>query len=699
MPTPDTFPATVSYDGLVLQGETSALPTCKLTSTPAYDESGRPLPWVRHTLVVSAVVKATDEASAATMMSDLRHKLSAPNKTLVLERWGLGPLPAAGEQVWDVAPTSLELEPLGGGRAWRLIWTCDFATGVVRPYPTASTLLPAPANASVKYNGVVLSSGPSATFAYALHGVAGYDPSGRTVEAIRYELTLSTVLQGNTESEAEAQAQAWRKQLMRPGGKLELLGLGLGDLVVDATGNRPDVAWGVKPLELELTPIASMLAWQAVWKCAFTIVEPTSGSSPIDPTPGANGPLWLSLSFTSAFEIDDGGFTRRRIRGAIKLPQVRLASDPTAAIVGVAAIRHRLNVPVPLGFRRTSSQWNESADRSELAFEIVDDELRDGPLPAGIAAADLQYEVAHQPQGVALATARLSGWMETAADQSPALALDRLLAIAQDRLTKLQTAGTAAIPKSFSVTRQVFGRRVALAAEFHVARSIANLLATSGMWSAVPQADETQWRTSMESLWRSGGGAHLKSLDADSAVIDILDRPVNQATIGHALGPTNNWKAPPDGTPTLPSLTPTVTAPQSWLEYHVHLRLLREENVSLHRLSKPVAIQPQADGFGPPFTVGPGASVVRELHGPPFEQVVLHGEAIRAGFRPIAPRLVSIAGLPVFERRRDEDLQPISSWGSIPIYRLRWTIVYDFAGYVAAFSPPSSDPLQPLDTL
>lgn len=459
----------------------------------------------------------------------------------------------------------------------------------------------------------------------------------------------------------------------------------------------PDLAWGAKPLQVDFTPIGGALAWQVRWKCEFRISERSefgeqgpSAEQGAEPNKFAD-PLhapWLALNFSSTWTMDEVGFTDRKIAGYVQIAQIRGPDGDPNLDRTADRVRDHLAFIVPFGFRRKSSQFTESADRARLDFEIHDEELRSGPFPEGIANASLDYAIATGGSADGSARAALQGWVEVVAGKPISIGLDRLIAIAADKLAQLRSEGVAAFPSRLKVSRDLFGRRVHLDLEIQIATCLSSAISTAGLWSPIPGTDETIWRASMSQAWSTRGVAGLASSLADGAIVDVVDRPTTEFQIEGTREPLQPIAESAPGL----SVLFAAPAPQtSWMDYALSIEIARRENLSLHRLSQEVLYGPDEGGIGLPFSA-PAPAFVRETHGEPVQQVTLAGHATRIGFTPSPPILRSISNREVCERERKETLRTIGSFCGLPAIRLDWNIVYDVAGYLAQRQPPPLTP-------
>ena len=123
MPVKDQSYGTLSYNGFTF----SHVWRKDIDSSFVYDDSGRAVKWVAHTLTLSGLVYADDEATEATSMDSMRTKLSAPGKKFTMTGHGYGDLTIGGnantkDANFGPLPKVISYAPLGGGICWEVVW-------------------------------------------------------------------------------------------------------------------------------------------------------------------------------------------------------------------------------------------------------------------------------------------------------------------------------------------------------------------------------------------------------------------------------------------------------------------------------------------------------------------------------------------------------------------------------------------------
>ena len=547
---------------------------------------------------------------------------------------------------------------------------------------TATALKDTSTSAVVQYNGFSFGDANSTPPTYRLHGEPVYDDATRVVTHVRYILELSTLIYADQESDTATWVQQARERLSRPGRRLELRELGLGDTTVDSSGSHPDVLWGARPQTVAFTPIGGTLVWQLDWKCEFNVSEPGS----------AGQSNWLAFNLAMEYSVDEQGFTTRTARGYVQIPQRRTSGGGSSGGRSLNDVRRRVRIRVPALFRRLRSTWRESTDRTRLDFEVVDEQLRTGPFPPGIVDGKVDYQLENAGGDFSWTKAVVEGWLESAPDTPRSTALLQLLAIAGDRAARLAASSgrQTVIPTRIRIRQELFGRRAHLYCEYRTAACVTTLLSAAGIWSPVPGADYRRWRTSVERLWSNHGQVNVGSRAGDDLIIDLVDNPIRQADVGRSsggapasaseIGKLPTWSFAPPG--------------NAWLEYNVRLRAHRQENISRHVLSRDVksSTNKSSAGLGSPFqSSGSGPGILHEIHGEPDQQITLEGEAVRLGVRPTAPVLTSVGGRRLLERERTEEIEQHGTYCGAPALRLRWSVTYDVCGYVGSITPPNND--------
>ena len=171
---------------------------------------------------------------------------------------------------------------------------------------------------SIIYNGITI--GPFRNF--ELHATPIYDEAGRTTIATEYRLRVHAFVVGSTTGSPSANVaassvtmNALRTKLLMAGQSLQLINLGIGDIVINASSGNTfsDIAYGPKPQSLSITNVGGCTAFEIVWEISFQIKECSA-------TP--TGQL-VAFNYSATYQIDEAGLTTRSIEGYMQVPMSR----------------------------------------------------------------------------------------------------------------------------------------------------------------------------------------------------------------------------------------------------------------------------------------------------------------------------------------------------------------------------------------
>ena len=535
---------------------------------------------------------------------------------------------------------------------------------------------------TLQYNG--FSFGPTSTTppSIQISGKPVFDDAERAVKYMKYRIDVLAYIVADDQTAMAAKMIEVREKLSRPGRRLIIESLGFGDTDTSDAGTQADVISGAKPVVIQLEPVGSTNTWQLRWQCDFHIAEGAA----------ALADNWLAMNYRSIYRINNFGLTQRITKGHLQVIAIRDSAGDAAISITADQARDQIVIDVPSGFARVSSQWTESEDKSRLDFEITDEELGHDPYPPGIIEADVQYQIEQKQFKTQLLHVRFHGTMEAAADQPTNWAAYRLLLVLLDRLQYLDamTGSTVFVPQRFSFTHHLFTKKTELHAELQSTGCLYDVLSNTGMWAAIADSDYVLWKPSVDALWDNRGLAGLSSRLADGVVVDLVDNPTNSATIA-ADGSSPSFSPTPA---VFPSLLPTVTSSNNWLDYQAKLTVRRREQVHLHYPAQAVTYSstpPESDpGVGQPYSVT--HTPEREVHGEPVQQIVFEGTAERLQYAPTVPILISVGGQALYESERTETREQIAVLCGIPAFQVKWKIAYDVLGYVDAHIAPQ-DPI------
>ena len=523
-----------------------------------------------------------------------------------------------------------------------------------------------------------------------------YDEAGRHVVKQRLTLAINWFAYSTTEDGAAAVIEDMRDRLSVAGQTLQLTDLGFGDLVINqAAGSSPsgthvDVSWGPKPGPLKAVSIGG-LAWECSWHITTEIQECANTYSL----------SFLALNYSVAWSVDHRGLQRRTIAGYYEINQTR---DGTSRAVARSADEawNGIRVTVPENFRRASTERQLSPDRNRMDFAITDEELEGYAPPDGMIEATIEDSFSNIPPGFARWRASLNCSFECAPDRKPAAAAVAFMTVATQKAASLQKAAgkkRVVLPTSLRMSRDRLGRRSTFGMEWTVVACLNDLIAQSGLWETVPGTSWAKWSASMSKAWENRGFAGLRFDPKEDTLVDLC-AGISTATIGGGLA----YK-PLAGVGSGMLSVGDVDEEHSWLAYENRLEPYREQTLVAH---KPVqAFTPVAPPQGVVGTaiatatdvtltsasMGTSPDVI-QYRGNPTDYVLMRGKAMRLKYQPAVPALLTVEGVPVVEvRSKIDGPKTLTCFFDVPVYVVRWAILYRVDGYLSAVKPPANPAL------
>lgn len=229
---------------------------------------------------------------------------------------------------------------------------------------------------AITYNGYKFNDRST----YKMREVYSYDDSERTVKAIRFTLTVNTIICGEspvTYGQAPDQSIEYpakdivhnaRQLLSKPGGLLDIKHDGLGPHWEVNGYSVRDISWGPKPRFMRWDPIGHTNAVEVEWECDFEIAV-CDGTRP----PALNG--IAQFNYSVSFSIDSKGYTTRRITGIVEIAMTRATQMSTWLPQSVDQWKEQIVFGKPTNFER-ATEWNINADKRIATFIIVDSEIQ-----------------------------------------------------------------------------------------------------------------------------------------------------------------------------------------------------------------------------------------------------------------------------------------------------------------------------------
>lgn len=617
---------------------------------------------------------------------------------------------------------------------------------------------------AVIYNGVTLNP----TVSYTLSATTVMDDAARSYSHTEYTLQGKFVILGDvsassyTSAKCSTRMQEIRDKLSQPGKTLELSSIGFGDLVVNApaagrtlatAAYADDVNWGPKPQVMDFAPFGGATAWEVIWTCRFSIIEPRV----------SNEHALLALNYKLDFQSDHRGLTTINIDGHYQIPLSianytvnPLESGIVKGPITADQFRDRILVTLPTDFRlkgiRTS--FNEAKNRVDFSYQLQ--EAEGEAFPPGIVDADIDESWENEgPQNFSGWTGAISGWMEVAKGYPTTTAARQFLNIFTSRLNfirsqalQMQNGGKSTpmvIPVRFSFGHKRFTRKYNFAAEYAVIGCLPDFLKSSGIWEPLGLTHEN-WVTSMKDVHNQRGVSKVKP------GLDIVINTGNQARKSNV--PINfTTTRPQDGSPvsTLTFDCSGITEENSYLAYENHVRVVKEASLEVHKYAQApgtpttgaaiaaalgfaapslgtttsqngaqlkeaagsvfgalggigfsidaVSVKPTSTTIASSATAANSPALAKadelEYTGTSTDYIVMHGRAMRIKFPPQAPKITEVAGQQAaLKEEQVEAPQVIAMIGDCPVYVIRWAKVYYFAGGLPSTEVKPAKPAQ-----
>lgn len=320
---------------------------------------------------------------------------------------------------------------------------------------------------TITYNGFAF-SGPRVRWTIRSKPVLSED--GRTTLANQYTLSVRYLLTDDSSGLAayssnlatsitngRNQLQKARTRLSKNGQRLIISGMGFDlDLNRGTTTTHTavfDTRWGPN-CELDITPVGDGVVWEINWTCVFTVPECVNASGTGDPafgsgsyidSPLAQGNL-ESLVFNVGYNINYAGLTNRIISGKLTAAIHRNSTtgDGTSEVNKIPHTADELweliAPTIPPNFRRIEQNRQLSADKRELSFTVVDQELPStNDLPDGVLDMHLDHTVSVGQEGIisrvnAPIICSFNGYIEVYKGYPLGTAFDKVVLIMQQRI-------------------------------------------------------------------------------------------------------------------------------------------------------------------------------------------------------------------------------------------------------------------------
>jgi hypothetical protein len=286
----------------------------------------------------------------------------------------------------------------------------------------------------------------------SLHVAAAtvYAEDKMTKEETSYTFSVSGYLTGTTETDFNNQLTAMKCQLNTPRKAFQVRwspdGISWENLY-DYDPVNEDVAWGPQPGELTLEKFSGGKAALYRWTCSVRVAECYNNSC----APYNRPTNVLSIVRRYRHSVDENGLTTRTVSGKLTVSSSSVANNAPADSYRL------LVVPaLPVNFKRTQQDLDQSADGRELTFSFTDVEAL-WTLPQPISKGQASWSVRVSDMGARIDYV-LSGRFEAPATVSKATIVDRIALLAANRFPI--ASGGGLIFESRDLTEEVYANSV-----------------------------------------------------------------------------------------------------------------------------------------------------------------------------------------------------------------------------------------------
>lgn len=485
-----------------------------------------------------------------------------------------------------------------------------------------------PPTGVLSYNGYVFDGAIQVTAATKLVR----DDAERTV--LYHEITITVKAIVHNAFTTNDDILDLRRKLGEQGKSLIWTGQGHGnDLIVNVAGGVGDVKWGPKPEVISWTPIGGAQACEIEWRVTTCVSVCDQAGSP-----RFRG--IMAFNYSVSYDVSLG-YTTRTVSGYLEIAQTREGrSVPDTA----DNYRHLIAPVVPLKFRRESTTWSLSADKSRLDFTIRDAEVRSpNAFPNGVVDASGSHRVSWSRRETAVQHNRITLELEMAADRPMAEAYAYMLLLVDLR----RGDKTKSILLSVDVEEDLFSRRASFSVGWRRYGTVGDILVDSSLWTPIGTLWH-EWLESMGLVFQNRGYAQLFHQPGSDAIVDLCGAqgaipwdaqpiPLGQPQQGHGQGLVNQQPAPA----------------QSWLHYENHIEIRRRRPTALQSPIQSPDTDTQEwnpnDAQGTNYPAPAGSDAIIQVGGRSAYFAVMRGRAVRAGFEIPRPVLLAVGGQPATE--------------------------------------------------
>lgn len=403
------------------------------------------------------------------------------------------------------------------------------------------------------------------------------DPSGRAakynVYTIRIECWVHKGMDANFTT-LTAGINYLRKKLTPYGKPLSYTDKVLGTFDFN-NGGAYDLAYGPKPVGLEIIPGIEGQTAKIVWTCevATTDCESTVGD-------------FLSYTLEETWSIREG-ITTRTIAGQFEIPARSNSGVPTDQ---ADAYRNLIDIALPDDCKRTQS-YHLSPDGRTLHFTIIDEQIDSyNPFPLGVVAADATYDVSNVDKGFRTWLCSLSATYKVSAEANMSLAW---AAFQELRDSKVNAATNAeidgddtpagyVITTNFKATEHPYSRVVGFSTSWLLMTDLATLFAGSGLFAPINHNTWAAWQASIADAHSERGHAGMGT--------DLNDRTIITYCDGNETLPPYSGTGDQEtdsSTASAYTLADCPTAEKSWITLDIDVELIHEYNAVIFQRAAP----------------------------------------------------------------------------------------------------------------
>lgn len=508
---------------------------------------------------------------------------------------------------------------------------------------------PLPTDMIASYNGFDFSQYAKTT-AFQVKPV--FDSAGRTVAYNEYTITIvDYVGDYDTARSAalhDADMDLVRDQLYVQGGDFTYTFHGLGNINIQTT--QQDVRYGPKVTGFSLEAHGNVGA-KLTWTVMLCLTECNQSINPKG---------ILELCFAIRDSVDQGGYAKRVVTGHVRVAGYRSAQNVRTISDQADRLKEQIDtgVKIPIGFRRTSRDWELSEDKTELRFTLTDEQMPPNILPPGVTLANVSHEVEAGLPFVAW-SGTIRAEYELTPERSRADAYPHFAALVKDRTdaTNANLTGpntVKVIPRRLRLSEpQVHGRiGAAFQLSYTYTTALGAYLKACGLWRPVPGSYAT-WITSVSAALGPRGHAKLMFSATDDLIVDFCANNASRLP----ASPATLQQTPTPGTVIQDPLAkailpPTIPPPdETWIDYGIGITIEVIDN-TVELIPLPLS-PPTYNQLGKPFISPGGYNIpyqntplsIRQLRGKPTIRARIWGYGERAWYDVPCPEIRSIGGI------------------------------------------------------